>query len=277
MTSRPSRLFFGDSGSAFTCGSVTGRDARGTAAVDRPEHFDYAEDHCALNLPLLAMGLYGPVALFALCLARGLTAGPDWFAYAAFTPVFCMAPISLLYRNWPTGIRVDERGVRIGAVASKGAEHRNPTVTNQNWAVFSCPWSGVREMFVVTDPDHVMRLRTSPEYDTLSNRWMKRSSMIWCAAGVLVPPLMRAALVIRIDPAVATVPELGSARFYSNYMEPNDPHYSRALKFRVGNTWVVPTRHPEHLRALIKDQLHPVAPTPKRKRKRKRKKKPRRR
>ena len=166
---------------------------------------------------------------------------------------------------------MDEWGVRIGAVALKDvdAEQRSATVTHQNWVVFSCPWSGVREMFVVTDPDRVMRLRTSPEYDTLSNRWARPKTMIWCMAGVLVPPYMRAALVIRIDPAVATVPRLRSSLFFSNYMDPNDPHFSRALLPRVGNTWVVPTRHPEHLRALIKSQLRPVAPTPKQKGKRK--------
>lgn len=239
--------------------------------MDKPGRFAYAEDHCALSPDLLAMGLFGPLALFTLCVALGFTVSPDWFVGAGFTPVLCMVSISMLYRNWPTGIRVDEWGVRIGAVASKGAEHRNPTVTHQTWAVFSCPWSGVREMFVVTDPDHVMLLRTSPEYHTLSNRWMKRSSMTWCEAGVLVPPAMRAALVIRIDPAVATMPELGSTRFYSNYMDPKDPHFSRDLKPRFGNTWVVPTHHPERLRALIKDQLHPVAPTPKQMGHRKRK------
>ncbi|MFC1431573.1 hypothetical protein ACEZDB_13055 [Streptacidiphilus sp. N1-3] len=233
--------------------------------MDRPEEFVYAEDHSALSLSLLGTGLVGPVALFGLCLALGFTVGPGWFVGAGFTPVYCMVPISLLYRNWPTGIRVDEQGVRIGAVASKRAEHRNPTVTHQNWAVFSCPWSGVREMFVVTDPDKVMRLRTSPEYDTLSNRWAKPKSMLSCSVGVLIPPLMRAALVIRIDPAVATVPEFRSARFFSNYMDPSDPHFSRALLPRVGSTWVVPTRHPERLRALIKHQLHPAAPAPKHK------------
>ncbi|WP_042380355.1 hypothetical protein [Streptacidiphilus melanogenes] len=233
--------------------------------MDRPEHFAYAEDHCALDLRLLAMGLYGPVALFVLCLVLGFTAGSNWFVYAAFAPVFCMVNISLLYRNWATGIRVDERGVRIGAVASKGAERRNPTVTHQNWAVFSCPWSGVREMFVVTDPGQVRRLRTSPEYYTLSNRWAKPKTMVWCMAGVLVSPLMRSALVVRIDPAVATVPTFRSALFFSNYTDPSDPHLSRRLQPRVGDTWVVPTRHPERLRALIKDQLHPVVPTPKQK------------
>jgi hypothetical protein len=244
--------------------------------VDQPENFAYAEDHCALSLPLLAMGLFGPVALFVLCMALGFTVSPEWFVAAGFTPVCCMVPISLLYRNWPTGIRVDERGIRIGEVASNRAERRKPTITHQNWAEFSCPWSGVREMFVVTDPDQVMLLRTSPEYFTLSNRWAKPNDMTGCTAGVLVPPLMRAALVIRVDPAVARVPRFRSARFFSNYMDPSDPHFSRALKLSVGNTWVVPTRDPERLRALIKDQLHPAAPAPKQnpKQKGKRKQKP---
>ena len=233
--------------------------------MEQPEHFAYAEDRCALDLPLLAVCLYGPVALFVLCSVLGSIVSSDWFDCLYFAPVYCMVVLSLLYRNWPTGIRVDEQGVRIGAVGSKAGERRTPTVTHQNWAVFSCPWSGVREMFVVTDPGQVRLLRTSPEYYTLSNRWAKPKTMMWCMAGVLVPPFMRAALVIRIDPAVATVPTFRSALFFSNYMDPDDPHFSRRLQARVGNTWVVPTRHPERLRALIKEQLHQGAPTPKQK------------
>ncbi|MBF9066524.1 hypothetical protein [Streptacidiphilus fuscans] len=166
-----------------------------------------------------------------------------------------MVPVSLLYRNWPTGIRLDEQGVRIGAVSSKRAERRSTTVTHQNWAVFSCPWSGVHEMSVVTDRDALKRLRTSPEFHTLSNRWAKPKTMAWCMAGVLVPPFMRAALVIRIDAEVASVPDFGSALFFSNYTDPSDPHFSRRLRPRVGDTWVVPTRHPERLRALIAGSL----------------------
>jgi len=90
--------------------------------MDRPGHFAYAEDHSALSPPLLAMGLFGPVALFVLCSALGFTVSPGWFVTAGVIPVFCMAPVALLYRNWPTGIRVDETGVRIGAVAAQAAE-----------------------------------------------------------------------------------------------------------------------------------------------------------
>lgn len=50
--------------------------------MDRSERFAYREDHCALGLPLLVMGLYGPVALFALCLALALTGWPTGVAVA---------------------------------------------------------------------------------------------------------------------------------------------------------------------------------------------------
>jgi hypothetical protein len=58
--------------------------------------------------------------------------------------------IGLLYRSWPTGIRIDDSGISIGAVRSAKASSREPTVSHQSRGLFTCPWPAVLELHVVT-------------------------------------------------------------------------------------------------------------------------------
>ena len=78
----------------------------------------YLEAHSALNGALLAFGLL-PLAAEAACLILGVTTSQPWF-FVLMGPLFVLVLISvgLLYRNWPTGVRVDESGISIGAVSS---------------------------------------------------------------------------------------------------------------------------------------------------------------
>lgn len=93
----------------------------------------YREAHSALNRPLLTCGLFGPAAGVAVCVILGITVNPQWFLWIAFVLFgLCLVPISLLYRNWPTGIRLDESGISVGAVGSSRAMRRKPTVNHQS-------------------------------------------------------------------------------------------------------------------------------------------------
>ena len=82
----------------------------------------------------------------------GITVNPQWFLWIAFVLFgLCLVPISLLYRNWPTGIRIDESGISIGAVGSSHAARRKPTINHQSWGLFTCPWQAVEGIRIVTD------------------------------------------------------------------------------------------------------------------------------
>jgi len=193
------------------------------------------------------------VALIAAFTGLAIFVNPQWFVAVAFTP--CFAPIligiSLLYRNWPTGVRIDAAGVSIGAVGSKRAATRRLTVTHQNRGLFSCAWPQVRYVEVVTSPARIREISTSPQYWTLSNHWGKPREITRCMAGVLTAPFMKAALVIRVgtDEAGVVSPELRPARLFSNYI--SSPRFSTRLAVDPSLEWVVPTRHPDELRAFL--------------------------
>ncbi|HEV3379689.1 MAG TPA: hypothetical protein VG142_01685 [Trebonia sp.] len=212
----------------------------------------YEENRSALNLPFLSSALIGPLALEAVFLTLAITASPLWviaMAVLPFTMPFLML-ISLLYRNWPTGIRLDESGITFGAIGSRRAESgkRHPTVNHQSRGIFRCPWTSVMTARVATDPAEIQRLKKSPDLYTLTNRWGPARGMRHSSTGVLSSPFMRAALVIEIGPGT-TYPPLRSAKFFDNFLRHRK--YSFRLRPELSATWVVPTRHPEPLAATL--------------------------
>lgn len=92
----------------------------------------YQEVRSALRWPLLTWGLFGPAAAVAACAILGIAVDPQWFLGILFLPIFApfLMYISLLYRNWPTGIRINESSISISAVRSARATSRTPTVTH---------------------------------------------------------------------------------------------------------------------------------------------------
>lgn len=205
----------------------------------------YQEGHSALNGPLLATGLFGPAAAIVVCAVLGVTINAQWFI-GVFVVLFGLGlvPITMVYRNWPTGMRIDESGISIGAVGSRRATQRNPTVSHQSWGVFTVPWTAVEDVRVVTGPAEVRDLKTSPRYYTLNNRWGPKNAMAHCNIGVLTPPFVRAALVIDVDLGAVAATPIRPARFYSNG---KSSQFSRLLGPELSPTWVVPTRHPARL------------------------------
>ena len=173
---------------------------------------------------------------------------PWFFVIMGWLIVPVLIWVTLVYRNWPTGIRVDEAGVSIGAVSSARAARRTPTVNHQSRGLFTCPWPAVQGLRVVTDRAELRRMKNSPRYYTFTNRWGAKRGMSHCNIGVLASPFMRAALVIDVDPAAATASQIRPARFYDNYLH---GYFSRLTQPRLSPVWVVPTRHPEALRKAL--------------------------
>ncbi len=214
-----------------------------------PRPAPYTEAHSALNGPLLGWYLLAPALVEAALLAAGLTARQPWFfVFTGWLLVPVLIAITLVCRNWPTGIRLDQAAVSIGAVGSARAAARTPTVNHQSWGRFTCPWPAVSGLRVVTDRDELRRMKNSPRYYTFTNRWSAKRGMGHCNIGVLAAPFMRAALVIDVDPAAATGTPVRPARFYDNYLH---GYFSRLTEPRLSPVWVVPTRRPEALRQAL--------------------------
>jgi hypothetical protein len=216
--------------------------AAGSAAIG------YAEDHCALDWPLLTSGIYAPllaIGLFAAAVAAGITA-LDWVAIpiAFVTAAWWAAGGAWLPYVWPTGIRLTGSGVRIGGL--RWAERhpgrprpRQAIVPRQYSQVFSCPWSGVLGIGVTTDHE-VLRAMKRHAY-----RGRRLTPL-----GNLATPFMRAALVIWVDQNQAQLPEIRPARSRA-WSSSSAPGFHQPV-------WVVPTRRSaELIRAL---PLLPVPP-----------------
>lgn len=205
----------------------------------------YQEVRSALNWPLLTYGMIIPVAAEILLLVLVISVSPGAFsAIAGAMLVPIMIYISLLYRNWPTGIRIDETGISIGAIRSARATSRKPTVNHQAWGVFTCPWSSVVSARVVTNPAELRELKTSPRYYTLTNRWGSKLDMTHCNIGVLTSPFIRAALVVEVFPSGVAATTIRPARFFNNF---KNGYFSRRVPPQMSATWVAPTRNPEDL------------------------------
>jgi len=209
----------------------------------------YLEAHSALNGPFAACALFAPALTEITCLTLGLAFGQPWFfVFMGWLLVPIMISCGLLYRNWPTGVLVDESGISIGAVRSALAAARRPTVNHQSWGLYSCPWSGVQGVRLVTDRAELRQMKNSPSYYTLTNRWSGKAGMTHCNIGVLASPFMRAALVIEVNPSAVTAGEIRPARYYSNF---KDGYFSHLIRPQLSTTWVVPTRNPEALSAAL--------------------------
>jgi hypothetical protein len=206
------------------------------------------EAHRALNGALLGFGLL-PFAAELVCLVLDVAAGWPWcFVIMGWLFVLVLISTGLLYRNWPTGVRVDESGISIGAVRSARAARRRPTVNHQSWRLYTCPWPAVVAVRIVTDEGELRQMRNSPQYYTLTNRWSNKRGMRRCNIGVLTSPFMRAALVIEVNPFAVAAGEIRPARFYTNY---KDGQFSHLVQPQLSPTWIVPTRHPEALSAAL--------------------------
>lgn len=220
-------------------------------ADPQPPARDYEEHHSALNGPFVAWCLIAPALAEAVCLTLASTVSLLWLIAAALLPAFLpfMVAVSFLYRNWPTGIRIDESGITAGAISSPRALSRKPSVYHQAWGVYTCPWPSVRSARVVTDPRELRLLAKSPDHYTFTNRWGGKLDMRYCDIGVLSSPFMRPALVVELYPSGVTGTTVRPGRAYTNF---KDGHFSRLIQPRVWDTWIVPTRRPRALRDALK-------------------------
>ena len=230
------------------------------AVSQHPEgHSLYAEDRCALRWPVLFNGIFWPVLILLCILPLATTRDPN-LVILFFPPLLgfglTMGPTLLVF-NWPTGIRVDANGIRIGGIRradrhyARGHQHAEsrklPPVTSQRGQVFFCPWSGIQRIEVVTERAELRKL-------TKVGRDIGIRATKVAGLGRLWAPYMKAALVINVDVNAATIPQFRPPDtkrpwFRMPYM----------TQYYPSPVWFAPTRHPEALRAAL-TQLNVPSP-----------------
>jgi hypothetical protein len=154
-----------------------------------------------------------------------------------------------------TGIQVTPEGVAIGGIRfaerrSLKARRRRAVVPLQHSQVFSCPWHGIREIYVEEDRRRLRKAARRARYGhgptelgNLSVRWM------------------RAALVVRVDLRVAALPEIRRTGYsvWSEILfdeEPSSILHNILFHRQTGRgfhqeLWIAPTRRPAELRRVL--------------------------
>jgi hypothetical protein len=92
-------------------------------------------------------------------------------------------------------------------------------------------------------------MNASARFYTLTNRWGNSGWVDRCNTGVLMSPFMRAALVIEVDLSGVTASQIRPARYFSNF---KDGRFWHLIRPQLSTTWIVPTRYPEVLSAVLR-------------------------
>jgi hypothetical protein len=127
---------------------------------------------------------------------------------------------------WPTGIWVDEAGIRIGDVRAV------PFATSESQTVFTCSWNAVRKIVVVN------RSWRAPWKAGAVAGGLPRSARVPVVLSWLMVPFARAVLVIHADRQAAGSPR---AELVQNVFSSGAPP----------TTWTAYTRCPKALRAAL--------------------------
>jgi hypothetical protein len=219
----------------------------------------YEEPRSALTRPLLGWCLAAPAAAELTCLLLAVTVSPDWLIAMGMLWLFFpfLVAVGFLYRNWPTGIRIDDTGITVGAIRSHRAASRKPTVYHQSWGVYTCPWAAASNTRVITDPGELRSLIR--HHYTFNNRWGGTRAMTHCDIGVLIAPFMRAALVVDVFPPHVSGTTVRPSRIFTNF---SDGRLSRKIPPRMSPTWVIPTRQPQALGEALKPYQQMVNASP---------------
>jgi hypothetical protein len=152
----------------------------------------YAEKHCALSWTGLIVGLLYLTAGAAVALVTfvlSLTDNKAIFLLTLATLWWELFWLRYLRRTWPTGIWVNEAGIRIGDVRAL------PYATSDSQTVFTCSWTAVRRI-VLTDRSR--------------RRGPVKGVATWLRWLLVLVPRSRAVLVIHADRAAPGGPAGGT-------------------------------------------------------------------
>jgi hypothetical protein len=206
----------------------------------------YAEDRSGLERRVVVQAIVAPLILIAISVPYGLVASNGLAALLlipwGIAGIWTLISLAGLIYNWPIGMRIDSAGIRIGGLRAWEKRQlsgqwppRKPFhVGSQGRAVFTCPWEGVTELYLIT---------SLAEFKPLIQQkraFRKRTSQLRTPLGFL--GTVKAGLVVVTNPALTH----------------SDPEAFRANRSQIGPvkgilspTWLVPTRHPQGLRSAL--------------------------
>ena len=203
--------------------------------ADRQATIVYTESHSAVRWPHLLNA-----ALWVLLLAVGIAAiawsrNPGLSFLPGLGVLGTAIAVAMIVVVWPTGIQVRSDGLLIGGIHRAQRPGRGLPSADGRWRrPFFCPWSAIRSAEVITD--HAYIRRTSKDYREPGK----------VALGIFWAPFTRSALLLEVDTEAVAVP---------GFREPDTRRpFFRPANFTVPFTsplWLVPTRHPEALRAAL--------------------------
>jgi hypothetical protein len=205
---------------------------------------DYAEDRAALRPVAVLLGVGMLVVLVAAAVLGGVTGQQGFLLVAAVALIVWIFSNSMyIFVNWPTGIRIDRDGVRIGNVRRPDANRRRPPAPSfQAYRIFTVPWAGVLSMRVVRDRHELKQLaRTSRRAGTRGVR-ARAGQAVGFYLGMLTPPFLHAALVIEVDEQQATFPDFRGQQSLA---------IATSQTGTRSRTWVAPTRRPDQLAEAV--------------------------
>lgn len=204
----------------------------------------YAEDRAALRPGVVLLGIGMPVIVVLAVVLGGVTGSEAYLAPAAVALFVWIFTNSMrIFVHWPTGIRIDQGGVRIGNVRQPDANRRHPPAPSfQAYRVFSVGWPGVLSMRIVRDRDELRRLAKQSRRASTAGVKARAGTAVGFYLGMLTPPFLRAALVLEVDEQYATFPEFRVRQA------------AGVATSQVGTrsrTWIAPTRQPERLAEVV--------------------------
>ncbi|HWC79643.1 MAG TPA: hypothetical protein VG756_06730 [Pseudonocardiaceae bacterium] len=205
---------------------------------------EYAEDRAALRPVVVLSGVGLPIIVVLAAVAGGATGQEGYLFPAAIALLLWIFTGSMyIFVHWPTGLRIDADGVRIGNVRRPGANRRHrPAPSFQAYRVFEVGWPGVLSMRVTRDRRELRRLAKESRRATSRGVRARGGMAVGFALGMLTPPMMRAALVLEIDEQYARFPEFRVRQA------------AAIATSQVGTrsgVWVCPTRQPDRLAEVI--------------------------
>ena len=187
----------------------------------------YNQKRSALSWPLMLTGLLA-IAVGAVvaivCVVLSLTVSKGFVVLFAAAAAWTIFWTRVLRSKWPTGIRVDATGIKIGD------KRALPFATSQSQTVFACSWSAVRAI-AVSERSRQRSLPRQPPGKAGRGRILAMLSR-------LPAPFTPAVLVIDVDPDAAGAPQ---TRLVDNAYGFGAPP----------RRWMTATRRPDALRAAL--------------------------
>lgn len=205
----------------------------------------YREDKCGFRWPVAFLAALGWV-LFTVCGALMFVPDlPGLGIIAGIGGILALIMTAGLNLSLAIGIRVDADGIHIGGMNARDRRVRKgkwpprkpPKCLEQYKATFTCPWEGVRSLYVITEKPELKHIHGDRK------RFLKSYDGLVIPLGVFFPIWFTKAELVITHNAIDAA---------------SDPPTFRRMRGRYGRltgvespTWMIPTNHPEALKAAL--------------------------